>query len=953
VGGALGCNWTGLACEQVLPPATPLPSGYIGYWKFEDNLADSSGSGNDGSCTSCPTYAIGQVGKAASFDGSSDIITVPSSGSNLDITGNELTISAWINSNSATTSQFIAGIGANSTYQNQYSMRINSGTHTRFYVETSSGLGNMATSPGDLPSPGTWVHVTSVYDGSEMRTYYDGTLIGSPNTKSGDVVSNGMDFSIGASLPGDMYFNGMIDEVLVYDRALSQNEIQQIINIQSQCQQNLDCDDADPCTINTCIGVGQPGADAQGCSVSNTPAGGSCDDSNMCTNNDVCDGSGGCSGTSMTCSDSFSCTDDSCNPASGCIFTPDNSKCGPGEMCDANQGCIPDPCAGITQCSDYTDQTSCNTVANGCVAGFCSWNTGTGQCEVGGWVAPIGIPYPGFGIAETVDMYVGQQYNFLDGRGLVDYPISPVSGKPYTHYVDNSAGNCISCTPMNVVNNRSYDCGTNYGSPTQPLCHIPGWWLPEGTVVEIHGGPYSWAAVNNVVNTNAYGTKARPVFVRGADNNNKIVIPNTFYHLDRSNYLVVENMDFDTSVVEIHTIQNLSLRHSEVHGWRSVGGGNGITIADTHASGAVEDIVIYDNKIYDNWATYADGSPRDYHGIGIVDYAERIWVVDNEIYDNSGDGLQANACSGRVCETYYGITAPIPKYLYIGRNDMHNNCENAVDLKDSWHVIVSENKMYDHIPNCGDSDGTALPGANEGADHVWILFNEIYNSSTGIRLDQNYIPAEVYIIGNNIHDLYPIINNNGVPIGGAISTYFNHSVYVYNNVFYNVPTGFWAMFQIATKYSTYEIINNIFSDISDSTGTGVDPLYISIDTQLPGSATSNSIVEDNIFFNNQGTEDIKWGLGVSYNTIADFTANEGKCTTCLDIDPQFENAGAGDFHLKAGSPAIDNGRVVAAYDYFQSLYGIDIKKDIEGRTRPRDGDSSGTAEWDMGAYEYL
>jgi hypothetical protein len=45
-------------------------------------------------------------------------------------------------------------------------------------------------------------------------------------------------------------------------------------------------------------------------------------------------------------------------------------------------------------------------------------------------------------------------------------------------------------------------------------------------------------------------------------------------------------------------------------------------------------------------------------------------------------------------------------------------------------------------------------------------------------------------------------------------------------------------------------------------------------------------------------------------------------------------------------PAIDNGRILAAYDYFQSLYEIDIKKDIEGRSRPQG------ADWDIGAYEY-
>ncbi len=50
----------------------------------------------------------------------------------------------------------------------------------------------------------------------------------------------------------------------------------------------------------------------------------------------------------------------------------------------------------------------------------------------------LGVPKPEFGIEETVDMYINQQYTFTDGRGTIDYPISSSSGEPYTHYIDNT-----------------------------------------------------------------------------------------------------------------------------------------------------------------------------------------------------------------------------------------------------------------------------------------------------------------------------------------------------------------------------------------------------------------------------------------------------------------------------------------------------------------------------------
>jgi hypothetical protein len=73
----------------------------------------------------------------------------------------------------------------------------------------------------------------------------------------------------------------------------------------------------------------------------------------------------------------------------------------------------------------------------------------------------------------------------------------------------------------------------------------------------------------------------------------------------------------------------------------------------------------------------------------------------------------------------------------------------------------------------------------------------------------------------------------------------------------------------------------------------------------------------------------------------------GECIGSIESDPLFVDAANNDFHLQSASPAIDTGTssgvVQQVFDTFQTLYGIDIRNDIEGN--PRIG------AWDIGAYE--
>jgi hypothetical protein len=81
------------------------------------------------------------------------------------------------------------------------------------------------------------------------------------------------------------------------------------------------CNDNNPCTLDPCL---EPG----GCFHFPAAPTFTCNDNNACTLNDMCDGAGGCSpGTTRVCDDGSECTTDTCNMATGCVFTPRTGTC--------------------------------------------------------------------------------------------------------------------------------------------------------------------------------------------------------------------------------------------------------------------------------------------------------------------------------------------------------------------------------------------------------------------------------------------------------------------------------------------------------------------------------------------------------------------------------------------------------------------------------------------------
>ena len=221
-----------------------LSSGLVGYWKMDEaswtndcvatSVIDSSGNGNNGKAcpaTTGPTGgATGKFGNAGDFDGIDDVVikSDPVNGS-LDFGLNDpFSISFWMKTSASNPSYATPLAKAGWAGGAQYGFFLSG--NKLYYV------GGKAASSGSIISDSTvntgeWTHVVGVSgaNGAEVALYVDGIKQADTATRTID-VSNAFNFKIGSCdwANADAYFEGKIDEVRIYNRALSAREIQQL-----------------------------------------------------------------------------------------------------------------------------------------------------------------------------------------------------------------------------------------------------------------------------------------------------------------------------------------------------------------------------------------------------------------------------------------------------------------------------------------------------------------------------------------------------------------------------------------------------------------------------------------------------------------------------------------------------------------------------------------------------
>jgi len=161
---------------------------------------------------------------AARFDGVDDRILLGP----CDLTngGAQITLSLWVRPDFVTGMErtLIAKATGPTAEDHQWSIAFVNATALRFRLRTGGTTTELNTSPSSIFS-GTWYHVAAVYDGAQMWLYINGGLMAS-TSKSGSLnFAPQAPASLGAQSTGSAPFSGWIDDVRIYDRALTGTEV--------------------------------------------------------------------------------------------------------------------------------------------------------------------------------------------------------------------------------------------------------------------------------------------------------------------------------------------------------------------------------------------------------------------------------------------------------------------------------------------------------------------------------------------------------------------------------------------------------------------------------------------------------------------------------------------------------------------------------------------------------
>ncbi len=684
----------------------------------------------------------------------------------------------------------------------------------------------------------------------------------------------------------------------------------------------------------------------------------------------------GCSNYGLDCNDTNSTInpgageicgngiDDDCNAQvdEGC----GSAVCGDGDLwiteeeCDDNNTDAGDGCAANCSvelgynctgspsvCSG--DLCSCLDLRIGCGNyTICGNVTDCGECverKDNSWDPIIGIPEPPFGINETNWLYENLTFDY--GSGPENYHVS--DDGPYTHYIDMSHPN-------------SSDADNPLGTPSKPRKTFPSRGLVPGSIVELHGGTYT-----GTFTFEDNGTFSNPIFIRGVNGSEPIV--SGFFRILGS-YYIIENIDFDRQggirkAIMVGEANNsyVAIRYNEVHNFARVSpeGSQMIYLTHSNTNETLKNIVVYNNHVHHN----GEGqSSYDVMSIVVGNNMENVWVVYNNIHHSGGDSVP-------IMSSSYDPTPLQPNHIYIGGNVMHDDYENAIDIKTGSHIVISQNKMYNFGPEYGYKDygSPIVLHAADFADHphqnthIWTIFNEAFNLSSDYAgfssfytLGNNLsFPDEIYFLGNILHDCH---TTNGSYAGksAAFTSLQQNKVYWLNNLMYNCDRGGSflgdrGMENARGKNDNETIIvrNNIFGNIHSGS-----LFNLSMDVGGTNESVNRAEITNNLFYREDGPVLIKHleyvnGSVVNgqpiYNYTYFSTLFPNHTVASIEGNPNHTSPDNNNFTPQSRSPLINSGYNVSEYyGLFEELYNMSIEVDFYNN--PIRG------EWDIGPIEY-
>ena len=208
--------------------ASPSGTGLVGYWSMDEGsgsyATDSSGNKNTGILTNGPTWVDGKRGKALNFDGSNDYVSIgnPQSGV-LDFGTNSFSYGSWIYNTKLTSSDGIPVGKYNGGYGPGYDIELRTNKMTVLVYDGTAYKGVSLTTS---PPLNKWVHFFAVVDRATnyLKGYKDGVFIGQTDISTLGSVSSSNSLRLNGY--GPSYWGGLIDDVRIYNRALTPSEVE-------------------------------------------------------------------------------------------------------------------------------------------------------------------------------------------------------------------------------------------------------------------------------------------------------------------------------------------------------------------------------------------------------------------------------------------------------------------------------------------------------------------------------------------------------------------------------------------------------------------------------------------------------------------------------------------------------------------------------------------------------
>lgn len=221
-------------------------NGLVAHWQFDEGQgtrARDSAGGHDGNIEGAK-WTSGHRGSALSFDGQDDHVLIGNPDA-LNFDG-EITMAALIRPLEIPSENMYANIIAHMSQRdpaNDLYLRLTNSQ--RYGVAGYTGNHQPCEKPVPREDVGNWVHLAGVYDGQSWHLYRNGAPFASRRTQYGSMKVEG-DWTIGASCRGDRYYRGDIDDVRIYNRALTEEEIAKLAAASSNESAAADTPEAAP-----------------------------------------------------------------------------------------------------------------------------------------------------------------------------------------------------------------------------------------------------------------------------------------------------------------------------------------------------------------------------------------------------------------------------------------------------------------------------------------------------------------------------------------------------------------------------------------------------------------------------------------------------------------------------------------------------------------------------------